>query len=228
MADPRFYTPQVLFVVGGKALLTEQARHHAGRVLRMKAGDRAVLFDGKGLEAAGPIHFEGKDAWIDVQSVSCPPVESPVAITLVQALVSPEKMEADGVRPAGSVEQMYSECNFISLHIPATAQTKKSIGYDLITLMPSGGCLLNTARKEIMNEAELDKALTDRPDLKYATDIAADNQAELNEKFGKRVFATPKKMGAETAEANINAGLAAASQIVDFFATGNTKFQVNR
>ena len=142
--------------------------------------------------------------------------------------VSPEKMEADGVRPAGSVEQMYSECNFISLHIPATAQTKKSLGYDLITLMPSGGCLLNTARKEIMNEAELDKALTDRPDLKYATDIAADNQAELNEKFGKRVFATPKKMGAETAEANINAGLAAASQIVDFFATGNTKFQVNR
>ncbi len=93
MADPRFYTPQVPFVVGGKALLTEQARHHAGRVLRMKAGDRAVLFDGKGLEAAGPIHFEGKDAWIDVQSVSCPPVESPVAITLVQALVSPEKMD---------------------------------------------------------------------------------------------------------------------------------------
>ena len=87
---------------------------------------------------------------------------------------------------------------------------------------------MNTARKEVINEAELDKALTDRPDIKYITDIAADNQAELNEKFGKRVFATPKKMGAETAEANINAGLAAASQIVDFFATGNTKFQVNK
>ena len=94
--------------------------------------------------------------------------------------------------------------------------------------MPSGGCLLNTARKEIINEAELEKALTDRPDLKYVTDIAADCQAELNEKFGKRVFATPKKMGAETAEANVNAGLAAASQIVDFFATGNTRFQVNK
>ena len=94
--------------------------------------------------------------------------------------------------------------------------------------MPAGGCLLNTARKEIINEAELVKALTDRPDLKYITDIAADCQAELNEKFGKRVFATPKKMGAETAEANVNAGLAAASQIVDFFATGNTRFQVNK
>ena len=94
--------------------------------------------------------------------------------------------------------------------------------------MPAGGCLMNTARKEVINEAELEKALTDRPDIKYITDIAADSQAELNEKFGKRVFATPKKMGAETAEANINAGLAAASQIVDYFATGNTRFQVNK
>ena len=137
-------------------------------------------------------------------------------------------MEADGVLPAATLEEMYSECNFISLHIPATPETVGSIGYDLITRMPSGGCLLNTARKEIINEAELEKALTDRPDLKYITDIAADSQAELDEKFGKRVFATPKKMGAETAEANINAGLAAASQIVDFFATGNTRFQVNK
>lgn len=142
--------------------------------------------------------------------------------------VPAEKMKEEGVTPAESVEQMYSECNFISLHIPATAETKRSIGYGLITLMPSGGCLLNTARKEIINEAELEKALTDRPDLKYVTDIAADCQAELNEKFGKRVFATPKKMGAETAEANVNAGLAAASQIVDFFASGNTRFQVNK
>lgn len=141
--------------------------------------------------------------------------------------VPAEKMKAEGVEPAASLEDMYRTCNFISLHIPATPETKKSIGYDLISLMPSGGCLMNTARKEVINEAELDKALTDRPDLKYITDIAADNQAELNEKFGKRVFATPKKMGAETAEANINAGLAAASQIVDFFATGNKRFQVN-
>lgn len=141
--------------------------------------------------------------------------------------VSSEEMEKDGVVPALSVEQLYSSCEFISLHIPATPLTKGSIGYDLITRMPSGGCLVNTARKEVINEAELDKALTDRPDIKYITDIAAVHQAELDEKFGKRVFATPKKMGAETAEANLNAGLAAARQIVEYFATGCTRFQVN-
>ena len=142
--------------------------------------------------------------------------------------VPKEAMEKDGVIPAESLEQMYRECNFISVHIPATPETKRSIGYDLISSMPAGGCVVNTARKEVINEVELEKALSDRPDLKYVTDIAADNQAELNEKFGRRVFATPKKMGAETAEANINAGLAAARQIVDYFATGNTKFQVNK
>lgn len=141
--------------------------------------------------------------------------------------VSSEEMEKDGVIPALSVEQLYSSCEFISLHIPATPLTKGSIGYDLITRMPSGGCLVNTARKEVINEAELEKALTDRPDIKYITDIAAVHQAELDEKFGKRVFATPKKMGAETAEANLNAGLAAARQIVEYFATGCTRFQVN-
>ena len=112
-------------------------------------------------------------------------------------------MTDDGVTPAATLEEMYSECNFISLHIPATPETVGSIGYDLISKMPSGGCLLNTARKEIINEAELVKVLTDRPDLKYITDIAAVCQSELNEKFGKRVFATPKKMGAETMEANV-------------------------
>lgn len=142
--------------------------------------------------------------------------------------VADDIMKADNVVPAGSLEQMYSECNFISLHIPATPQTIGSIGYDLISRMPAGGCLLNTARKEIINEAELVKVLTDRPDLKYVTDIAAECQSELNEKFGKRVFATPKKMGAETAEANINAGIAAARQIVDFFTSGCTRFQVNK
>ena len=136
-------------------------------------------------------------------------------------------MESEGVTPAASVEEMYAACDFISLHIPATPQTKESIGYDLLTRMPAGGCLVNTARKEVINEAELEKALADRPDLKYITDIAAVHQAELDEKFGKRVFATPKKMGAETAEANINAGLAAARQIVEYFATGCTRFQVN-
>lgn len=142
--------------------------------------------------------------------------------------VTAEAMAQDGVTPAETLEQMYSECDFVSLHIPVTPQTKGSIGYDLLTRMPSGGCLVNTARKEIINEAELDKALTDRPDLKYITDIAAVHQEELDAKFGKRVFATPKKMGAETAEANLNAGLAAARQIVEYFATGCTKFQVNK
>ena len=141
--------------------------------------------------------------------------------------VPAEKMSEEGVMPAETLEKMYSECNFISLHIPATAETRGSIGYDLLTRMPAGGCLVNTARKEVINEAELEKALADRTDLKYVTDIAADCQAELNEKFGKRVFATPKKMGAETAEANMNAGLAAARQIVEYFATGCTRFQVN-
>lgn len=142
--------------------------------------------------------------------------------------VSAEQMIEDGITPAQSLEQMYSECNFISLHMPATPQTIGSIGYDLMSLMPMGGCLLNTARKDVMNEAELVKVLTDRADIKYITDVAANCQQELNEKFGKRVFATPKKMGAETAEANINAGLAAARQIVDFFDTGCTKHQVNK
>jgi D-3-phosphoglycerate dehydrogenase len=139
-----------------------------------------------------------------------------------------EKIEADGVKVATSLEELYSSSNFISLHIPVTPQTKGSIGYALLSRMPKGGCLVNTARKEVINEEELVKVLTEREDLKYITDIAADNQAELNEKFGVRVFATPKKMGAQTSEANINAGLAAARQICDFFATGNTRFQLNR
>ena len=142
--------------------------------------------------------------------------------------VPAEKMAQEGVAPAESLEQMYELCNFVSLHIPATPQTVGSIGYELIERMPRGGCLVNTARKEVINEAELDKALTDRPDIKYITDVAADHMAEFVEKYGKRVFATPKKMGAETAEANVNAGLAAARQICDFFATGCTKFQLNK
>lgn len=148
-------------------------------------------------------------------------------VTAFDPFVEAEKMEADGVVPAESLEKMYSECDFISLHIPATPQTRGSVGYDLLTKMPSGGCLVNTARKEVINEPELIKALTDRQDLKYVTDIAADCQAELAEKFGKRVFATPKKMGAETAEANMNAGLAAARQIAEYFRSGCTRFQVN-
>ena len=142
--------------------------------------------------------------------------------------VPAEKMIEDGVTPAESLEQMYEQCNYISLHIPAIPATIGSINYNLVSRMPKNGCLVNTARKEVINEAELEKVLTDRPDLKYVTDVAAVHQADLNAKFPKQVFATPKKMGAETAEANINAGLAAAPQICDYFATGCTKFQLNK
>lgn len=136
--------------------------------------------------------------------------------------------EADGVQAVDSVEALYAGSDYVSLHIPATEQTKKSIGYALLTSMPKGATLVNTARKEVIDEEGLAKALTEREDLKYITDIAAESQAALCETFGKRVFATAKKMGAETAEANINAGLAAANQIVDFFKNGNTRFQVNK
>ena len=142
--------------------------------------------------------------------------------------VPAEKMEADGVEVAKDLNELYSKSNFVSLHIPATEQTKGSIGAALLKEMPKGGCLVNTARKEVINEAELMQVLGEREDLKYITDVAPANYAELKEKYGNRVFATPKKMGAETAEANINAGLAAANQIVDFFTTGNKRFQVNK
>ncbi len=151
-----------------------------------------------------------------------------LSVTAFDPFVPAEKMQEDGVVPAESLEKMYSECDFISLHIPATPQTIASIGYDLISRMPKGGCLLNTARKEVINEAELVKVLEDRPDIKYVADVAPACQQELSEKFGRQVFATPKKMGAETAEANINAGIAAARQIAAYFSEGCTKFQLNK
>lgn len=135
---------------------------------------------------------------------------------------------ADGVEPVSSVEELYRRSDFLSLHIPATAETRGSIGYDRLMSMPKGATLVNTARKEVIDEEGLARALAEREDTKYVTDIAAAMQAELDERFGKRVFATPKKMGAETAEANVNAGLAAARQIAEFFATGCTRFQVNK
>lgn len=139
-----------------------------------------------------------------------------------------EVFAADGVEQVGSVEELYRVSDFLSLHIPATPQTKGSIGYELLMSMPRDATLVNTARKEVIDEAGLLRALSEREDLKYVTDIAADRQSELDEKCGKRVFATAKKMGAETAEANLNAGLAAARQVVDFFRTGCTRFQVNK
>lgn len=143
-------------------------------------------------------------------------------------ITDPEVFAADGVEQVTSVEELYKRADFLSLHIPATNETRGSIGYRLLMSMPKGATLVNTARKEVIDEVGLMQALTEREDLKYITDIAASNQAELDEKFGKRVFATAKKMGAETAEANINAGLAAANQIVDFLKNGNRKFQVNK
>lgn len=136
--------------------------------------------------------------------------------------------EADGVRKVTSVEELYAESDFLSLHIPATPATKGSIGYELLTSMPKGATLVNTARKEVIDEVGLERALEERADLKYITDIAPEAVEHLSEKFGKRFFSTPKKMGAETAEANINAGLAAARQIVEYFTQGVTRFQVNK
>jgi D-3-phosphoglycerate dehydrogenase / 2-oxoglutarate reductase len=142
--------------------------------------------------------------------------------------VKNEEIEKDGVKVVGSVEELYSISDYLSLHIPANDKTKKSIGYNLLTKMPKGGTLINTARKEVIEEEGLMKAFEERTDLKYASDIAADTQAILKEKFGNRVFATPKKMGAQTSEANINSGLAAANQIVKFLNTGDKTFQVNK
>ena len=151
-----------------------------------------------------------------------------MTIMAFDPFISAQAMEKEGVIVAKDLEELYSKSDFISLHIPANEHTKGSIGYALLSKMPNGGCLVTTARKEVINEPELEKVMEERDDLKYITDIAPSNLDTLKEKFGKRIFATPKKQGAETAEANLNAGLAAANQIVDFFATGNTKFQVNK
>ncbi|GAP71510.1 D-3-phosphoglycerate dehydrogenase [Candidatus Symbiothrix dinenymphae] len=139
-----------------------------------------------------------------------------------------EVIENDGVKALSSADELYATCQFISLHIPATAETKNSINATLLDKMPKGAVLVNTARKEVINEADLLKVLEARPDFKYVTDIMPDKDAEVKEKFAKRYFSTPKKMGAQTAEANNNAGVAAAKQIVDFLVNGNTKFQVNK
>ena len=136
--------------------------------------------------------------------------------------------ERDGVKKMNSVAELYAAADYLSLHIPATAETKGSIGYDLAMSMPKGATIVNTARKEVINEEGLMKAMEEREDLKYVTDIAPDAKEAYAEKFGKRYFGTPKKQGAETAEANVNAGLAAARQIVDFFVNGNVRFQVNK
>ena len=143
--------------------------------------------------------------------------------------VKPEDMEAAGVEVAESLEQLYGASDFVSLHIPATPQTVGSVGASLVSLMPKGACLVNTARKEVIDEASLLALLSGgRDDLKYVADVAPDAAADFEQALGKRYFATPKKMGAETAEANVNAGLAAANQIVAYLKDGCERFRLNR
>ena len=143
--------------------------------------------------------------------------------------VKPEDMEAAGVEVAESLEQLYGSSDFVSLHIPATPQTVGSVGASLVSLMPKGACLVNTSRKEVIDEASLLALLSGgREDLKYIADVAPDAAADFEQALGKRYFATPKKMGAETAEANVNAGLAAANQIVAYLKEGCERFRLNR
>ena len=149
-------------------------------------------------------------------------------VKAIDPFLSPAQISAGGAEPVADLKQLYSGCDYLSIHIPATPQTIGSIGYELISSMPEGAVLVNTARKEVIDEAGLERALEERPDLCYVTDVAPDNIARLKEKFGSRVFATPKKMGAQTLEANLNAGLAAARQICAFFKDGDTRFQLNR
>ncbi len=142
--------------------------------------------------------------------------------------VETNKIEAEVVRAEKTVEDLYRNCHYISLHIPATEQTKKSINYNLLSLMPKGAVLVNTARKEVICEESLKKILAERKDFRYVSDIAPDCAEELMKDFADRVYFTPKKLGAQTEEANINAGVAAVKQIVAFFDKGDTSFQVNK
>ena len=141
--------------------------------------------------------------------------------------VPAEKIEARGVHAAKDRDDLFKTCNIVSLHIPATDETRKSINYDVVGQMKEGAVLINTARKEVIDEDGLLKLMAERDDLRYITDIKPDKDAEFA-RFEGRYFSTPKKMGAQTAEANINAGIAAANQINAFFKEGCTKFQVNK
>lgn len=149
-------------------------------------------------------------------------------IEALDVFVPDDVVEAEGVKPLHDVNELFSQNDFVSLHIPATPQTKKSIGYDLAMLMPKGGVLINTARKEVIDEEGLMRALEERPDLRYVSDIKPDAAEEFEKRFADRVFFTPKKMGAQTAEANFNAGVAAAEQVIAYLKDGWNKSQVNK
>ena len=144
------------------------------------------------------------------------------------AFVPAKVLEEAGIHAANNAQELFENCDIISLHIPATKETIKSINYELCSKMKKNAILVNTARKEVINELDLIKLMEERTDIKYITDLAPDEDEQFKNKFQGRYFATPKKMGAQTEEANINAGKAAANQIIDFLKTGNTKFQVNK
>ena len=144
------------------------------------------------------------------------------------AYVPKNVLEESGIKAVNNAEELFEKCDIVSLHIPATEETIKSINYNICKKMKKNAVLINTARKEVINEEEIIKLMEERNDLKYVTDLLPDNHEIFMNKFKGRYFSTPKKMGAQTEEANINAGKAAANQIVDFFKNGNTKFQVNK
>ena len=149
-------------------------------------------------------------------------------VSAYDAFCPAEAIEQAGVHAVKCHEELFDTCDIVSLHIPATAETRQSINHDLVGRMKKGAILINTARKEVIDEPGLIRLMEERPDLKYITDIKPDADAEFAEKFADRYFATPKKMGAQTAEANSNAGIAAANQIVSFLEQGITKFQLNK
>lgn len=151
-----------------------------------------------------------------------------MTVAAYDAFLSAEQITELGAEPIADIKDLFKNCDVISLHAPATAETIKSIGYDLVLSMPKNGVIVNTARKEIIDEEGILKALKEREDLTYLTDIKPDNDAEMSEALGDRYFTTPKKMGAQTGEANVNAGLAAAEQIVGFIKEGIEKFRVNK
>lgn len=149
-------------------------------------------------------------------------------VSAFDAFCPTEVIKEAGVKVMNSPKELFEQNDIVSLHIPATPETIKSINADLVSLLPKGGIVVNTARKEVIDEQSLFNLMKERCDIKYITDIKPDTDADFKNSFPDRYFATPKKMGAQTAEANINAGLAAANQIVDFFEKGITRFQVNK
>lgn len=149
-------------------------------------------------------------------------------VSAYDPFIGSEEMKKAGVSPCTNAEELYSKCQYVSLHMPASEKTKKSVGYSLLSLMPPDAVLVNTARKEVIDEDGLLKIFEERKDFSYLADVEPDCKPVFEEKYKGRYIFTAKKMGAQTEEANINAGVAAARQIVDFFRTGNTKYKVNK